>query len=76
MKKQIYSVACDENFGFGVFFVEIYGTAQTIVTNTSDVVNKFREGFHITVCAARGSTCYIVMTKGTEEYKWRHQAWK
>ena len=36
-----YSLACDENFGFGVFFVEIYGTAQTIVTNTSDVDNKF-----------------------------------
>ena len=75
LKKQIYSLACDENIGFGVFFMENYGTAQTIVTNTSDVENKCREGFQITACAARGSTFYVVMTKGTEEYKWHNQVW-
>ena len=73
--KQIYSLACDEKLGFGVFFMENYGTAQTIVTNTYDVENKFIEGFHITACAARGSTFYIVMTKGTKEYKGQPQAW-
>lgn len=40
--KQIYSLACDENFGFGTFFMENYGTAQTIVTDTSDVGKKYR----------------------------------
>jgi len=69
--KHIFSLACDENLGFGVFSMENYGIA--LVTITTDAQNKFREGFHITACAARGSTFYVVMTKGTEEYKWQAQ---
>ncbi|KAJ7373211.1 hypothetical protein OS493_014359 [Desmophyllum pertusum] len=71
--KRIYSLACDENLGFGVFFMENYGTDQTIITNTSDIKKKRGEGFKITACAARGSTFYVIMTKDTEEYKGKAQ---
>ena len=64
----IYSLACDEKFGFGVFLMKNFGTAQAILTDTSDIKKKFDEGFHITACAARGSSFYIIMTKGTKEY--------
>ena len=73
--KQIYSLACDEGKGFGVFFMENYGTRQWIITNTSDIQEKWDEGFQITACAARGSTFYVVMTKDTEEYKDKPQSW-
>ena len=35
--KGIYSLACDEQFGFGVFFMEGYGTDQFILRNTDDI---------------------------------------
>ena len=72
--KQIYSLACDETLGFGVVFLANYGTDQTILTNTSDIERLRNDGFQITSCAARGSTFYIIMTKGTREYK-EKQAW-
>ena len=73
--KNIYSLACDESLGFGVFFIQGYGTSQAIVTNTSDIEKKWDEGFQITACAAQGSTFYVVMTKDTEEYKGKKQTW-
>lgn len=72
--KQIYSLACDEKLGFGVLFLANYGVDQTILTNTSDIGKKEKDGFQITACAARGSTFYIVMTKDTREYQGK-QAW-
>lgn len=66
---QLYSLACDENSGFGAFFMENYGTSQSIVTNLFDISKKWEEGFKITACATRCSTFYIVMTKDTNEYK-------
>jgi len=72
-KSNIYSLACDEKFGFGVFFMGNFGTHQEIVTDTSKVQEKFDEGFRITACASRDSTFYVVMTKGTKEYKDRAQ---
>lgn len=64
----IYSLGCDENLGFGVFFLENYGTGQCIVTDLSDIEKKWEDGFEITACAARGSTFYIIMTKDTNGY--------
>ena len=72
--KQIYSLACDENSGFGVLFLTNYGTAQTILTDTSQIDKAMEGGFKITSCAARGSTFYIIVTKGSREYKGK-QAW-
>jgi len=68
-QQNIYSLACDENLGFGVFFMEKYGTAQALVTKFSDIQKKWKEGFRITSCAARGPTFFIIMTKDTEEYR-------
>ncbi|KAJ7354975.1 hypothetical protein OS493_029085 [Desmophyllum pertusum] len=73
--QNIYSLACDENLGFGVFFMGNYGTDQAIITNTSDIEKKSDNGFKITACAARGSTFYVIMTKDTEEYKDKAQSW-
>ena len=67
--QNIYSLACDEKFGFGVFLMEGFGTSQSIVTNTADIKKKWDDGFRITACAAQGSTFYIVMTKDTKEYQ-------
>ena len=72
---QIYSLACDENLGFAAFFMAEYGTAQAIVTNLNDIEKKGDDDFRITSIAARGSTFYIVMTKGTKEYKGKSQMW-
>ena len=71
----IYSLACDERFGFGVFLMENFGTAQTILTGTSFIKKKSDEGFCITACAARGSSFHIIMTKGTKEYTGKTQEW-
>ena len=64
--QNIYSLACDENLGFGVFFIENYGTSQTIVKDTSHVQKKWNEGFKITACDAQGSKFYVIMTKDTD----------
>ena len=48
--------------------MENFGTNQAIITNTSDIQRFGDDGFRITACAARGSTFYIIMTKGTKEY--------
>ncbi|KAJ7369522.1 hypothetical protein OS493_038348 [Desmophyllum pertusum] len=73
--QNIYSLACDENLGFGVFFMKNYGTGQAIIRNTSDIKKKWDEGFKITACAARGSTFYVIMTKDAEEYKDKAEKW-
>lgn len=73
--QQICSLACDENLGFMVFSMNQYGTAQAIVTNLTDIEKKWKDGFKITSCAARGQTFYIIMTKGTREYRNKTQAW-
>jgi len=66
--KQIYSLACDENLGFAVFFLTDYGSAQKIVTSLSDVKNNMELGYKITACTARGPVFYIIMTKDTKQY--------
>ena len=74
--QNIYSLACDESFGFGVFFMENYGTSQSIIpTGNSAIQEKYDEGFHITACAAQGSTFYVIMTKDTGEYEGKEQNW-
>ena len=73
--KGIYSFACDERFGFGVFFMEGYGTNQAILKNTDDIKKKWEEGLKITSCTARDSTFYIIMTKDTKEYHGKGQTW-
>ena len=73
--KGIYSLACDEQFGFGVFFMESYGTGQFILRNTDDIKEKWDEGFKITSCSALNSTFYIIMTKDTKEYHEKPQIW-
>ena len=72
--KHISSLACDEKLGIVMLFMANYGSAQTILTNTSDIEKLMNDGFKITACAAWGSTFYIVMTKGTREYKGK-QRW-
>ena len=73
--KGIYSLACDEQSGFGVFFMEGYGTDQVILRNTDDIKEKWDEGFKITSCSALNSTFYIIMTKDTKEYYEKPQMW-
>jgi len=73
--QQIYSLACDEELGFAVFFMEQYGTAQAIVTNVSNMEEKLQDGFQITSCGFRGQKIYIIMTKGTREYRNKTQVW-
>ena len=73
--KSIYSLACDEKFGFGVFFMEGYGTKQAIIDSTDDIEKQRKYGLEITSCAALNSSFYIIMTKGTKEYHGKRQKW-
>ena len=73
--KRIYSLACDEKFGFGVFFMEGYGTKQAIIDCTDDIREHWNDGRKITSCAALHSTFYIIMTKDTKEYHGKQQKW-
>lgn len=69
----IYSVTCDEAFGFGVVFMTNYGTEQIIETNQDNIQRRLDEDFKITACAARDSSIYVVMTKETDEYSGKRQ---
>ena len=71
----IYSLACDEKFGFGVFFMEGYGTKQVIIKGTDGIKKQWDDGLKITSCAALDSTFYIIMTKNTKEYHGKGQRW-
>ena len=73
--KSIYSLACDEKFGVGVFFMEGYGTKQAIIDCTDDIEERWDDGLKITSCAALNSSFYIIMTKGTKEYHGKQQMW-
>ena len=73
--KRIYSLACDEKFGFGVFFMEGYGTTQAIIKSTDDIEKQWDDGLQITSCAALDSTFYVIMTKDTKEYHGKLQSW-
>ena len=73
--KKIYSLACDEKFGFGAFFMKGYGTKQVIIESTDDIQKQWKDGLKITSCAALDSTFYIVMTKDTKEYDGKGQKW-
>ena len=73
--KGIYSLACDEKFGFGVFFMEGYGTTQVIIESTDDIEKQWDDGLEITSCAALDSTFYIIMTEDTKEYHGKQQMW-
>ena len=66
--KCIYSLACDECFGYGVFFMEDYGSEQTILNSTGDIKKQWDDGLRITSCATLNSSFYIIMTKHTKEY--------
>ena len=73
--KEIYSLACDEKFGFGAFFMKGYGTKQCIVKSTDNIKKHRNNGLKITSCAALDSRFYIVMTKDTKEYRGKGQKW-
>lgn len=73
--KVIYSLSCDEKFGFGVYLMENHGTNQTILRGTANIEKNLNEGLQITACAARKSTFYIIMTKDTKEYHGKGQKW-
>ena len=73
--KRIYSLACDEKFGFGAFFLAGYGRKQVTIRSTVDIKRKWNDGLKITSCAALDSTFYIIMTKDTKEYHGKQQIW-
>ena len=64
----IYSLACDENFGFGTIFMKGYGTRQVLLPGIEKVKKYWDDGLMITACAAQGSIFYVIMTKNAKEY--------
>ena len=74
-RKVIYSLSCDENFGFGAYLVENYGTLQINLCGTAEIQKYHDKGFRITACGARKSIFYIIMTSETEEYHGKRQKW-
>lgn len=73
--RRIYSLACDEGSGFGVFLMEGYGTTQAVLRSTSRIKRYWDDGFKITACATLGPSFCIIMTKDVEKYKGKPQMW-
>ena len=46
MNKKIYSLACDEDLGFGCYFMDKYGDGQSIVTKTTNIREEWDEGMY------------------------------
>ena len=72
----VFSLACDDDLGFGVFTLGGFGTAQEITWDSgSDIVTEWWDaGYEITACGARNSRFYYVMTKGAKGYNGKAQA--
>lgn len=73
--RYLFSVAAADDFGFGVFTLEDYGTDQVITTDQDDIDLWWKKGFHITATCAWRFDFYFVMTKGVREYAGKDQTW-
>lgn len=74
----IYSLACDDTFGFGIFAMWGFGDDQKVIRLSRHyedyedyedaLLEHFIEDYSVTACGARYSTFFFVMTKGAEGY--------
>ena len=73
--RHVFSLACDDDLGFGVFTLEGVGTDQGVTwdSDMSSVQEWLDEGYRITACGARNSRFYYVMTRGAMEYEGKSQ---
>ena len=79
----IYSLAVDDHFGFGVFCVSGYGSGQLILQDSSSELISLSQGirdawkndYMITAVGAKDSTFYVVMMWGVEELEGKYQMW-
>ena len=73
--KHIYSLACDDDEGFGVFAMEGFGTEQEVTWAEGADTDKARTktwwdaGYMITACGARQRRVYFVMTRGAKGFE-------
>ena len=73
--RNLFSVAAADDFGFGAFTLEDYGTDQIITTDKDDIDLLWKKGFHITAVCTWSFDFYFVMTKGVEEFVGKAQTW-
>ena len=76
--KHVFSMACDDYFGFGVFTMKDFGTDQDITwdPDMSTVQQWYDKRYRITACGARNSTFYYIMTRGAKGYDKKNQICK
>jgi len=73
--RHVFSIACDDDFGFGVLIMDEFGTTQGVAwdSDMSKVQEWFDAGYHITACGARNSRFYYIMTLAATGYEGKRQ---
>ena len=73
--RHVFSIACDDHFGFGLLTMDDFGTTQGVAwdSDMSTVQEWFDAGYHITACGARNSQFYYIMTRGAMGYDGKKQ---
>lgn len=79
--KHIFSLACDDDFGFGIFAIKGFGGDQVVTWTTDTCSKKGHDGgmccvkkywdldYKITACGAINGRFYCVMTKGAKGFE-------
>ena len=73
--RNLFSVAASDDFGFGAFTLEDYGTEQIITTDKEKINMWLKTGFRITAVCPWRFDFYFVMTLGVKEYEGKAQTW-
>ena len=73
--RHVFSMACEDDFGFGVFTMEDFGTSQEITwdSDMSEIQQWYDADYRITACGARNSRFYYTMTLGATGYDGKEQ---
>ena len=73
--KHVFSMACDDDFGFGVFTMGNFGTDQGVAwdSDRSEIQKWYDADYRITACGARNSRFYYIMTRGAAGFGGKRQ---
>ena len=69
--RHVFSLACDDDLGFGVYTLGDFGTDQGVAWDLGepDLKEWWDNGYMITACGARDSRFYYVMTRGAKGFE-------
>ena len=76
MQKSQREETASDDFGFGAFTLEDYGTDQIITPDKDDIELLWKKGFCIAAVCARWLEFYFAVTETVEEYEGKAQTWQ